>query len=111
MARVCLHPSAQCLHCAPQGPCHHVQALLPPKPEDAMSYLEMWAGFAVRHMVPDPFQHLFEATGLSYNPLDTCDAMLGYGIVHRMANVHDGVLDRHAIHTFLVTPATFERTL
>jgi hypothetical protein len=82
-----------------------------PKPEEAMSYLEMWAGFAVRCTVPDPFRCLFEATGSSYNPLDARDAMLGYGIVHRMADTHDGVLDRHAIHTFLVTLATFELTL
>jgi hypothetical protein len=84
---------------------------VPPKPEDATSYLEMWAGFAVRHTVPDPFQHLFEATRSLYNPLDTHDAMLGYGIVCRMADTHDGVLDRHAIHMFLVTLAAFERTL
>jgi hypothetical protein len=82
-----------------------------PKPEDATSYLEMWAGFAVGHMVPDPFQHLFKATGSSYKPLDAHDAMLGYGIVRRMADMHDGVLDRHAIHAFLVTLTTFKRTL
>jgi hypothetical protein len=84
---------------------------VPPKPEDATSYLEMWAGFAIGHMVPDPFQRLFEATGSSYNPLDAHDAMLSYGIVCRMANAHDGVLDRHTIHVFLVTLATFKRTL
>jgi hypothetical protein len=84
---------------------------MPPKPEDATSYLEMWAGFAVGHTVPDPFRHLFEATGSLYNPLDARDAMLGYGIVHRMADTHDGVLDQHTIHTFLATLAAFEHTL
>jgi hypothetical protein len=84
---------------------------VPPKPEDATSYLEMWAGFAVGRTVPDPFQRLFKATGSSYNPLDARDAMLGYGIVCRMADTHDGVLDRHAIHAFLVTLAAFEHTL
>jgi hypothetical protein len=71
----------------------------------------MWAGFAVGRMVPDPFRCLFEAIRSSYNPLDARDAMLGYGIVRRMADAHDGVLDRHAIHTFLVTLAAFECTL
>jgi hypothetical protein len=37
--------------------------------------------------------------------------MLGYGIMHRMANAHDGVLDQHAIHAFLVTLTAFEHTL
>jgi hypothetical protein len=79
-----------------------------PKPEDATSYLEMWAGFAIGHTVPDPFRRLFKATGLLYNPLDARDAMLSYGIVRRMADAHDGVLDRQAIHTLLVTLAAFE---
>jgi hypothetical protein len=82
-----------------------------PKPEDATSYLEMWAGFAIGRTVPDPFQCLFEATRSSYNPLDARDAMLSYGIVRRMADTHDGVLDQHAIHGFLVTLAAFECTL
>jgi hypothetical protein len=82
-----------------------------PKPEDTTSYLEMWAGFAIGHMVPNLFQHLFEATRSLYDPLDARDAMLSYGIMHRMANVHDGVLDWHAIHMFLVTLAAFEQTL
>jgi hypothetical protein len=84
---------------------------VPPKPEDATSYLEMWAGFAIGRTVPDPFQCLFEATRSSYNPLDARDAMLSYGIVRRMADTHDGVLDQHAIHGFLVTLAAFECTL
>jgi hypothetical protein len=84
---------------------------VPPKPEDATSYLEMWAGFAIRRTVPDPFRCLFEATRSSYNPLDARNAMLGYGIMHWMANAHDGVLDQHTIHTFLVTLTAFECTL
>jgi hypothetical protein len=48
---------------------------MPPNPEDAMSYVELWTGFANGHMVLDPFQHLFQAIGTAFQPAVPCLGM------------------------------------
>jgi hypothetical protein len=58
---------------------------MPPNPEDAMSYIELWTSFANGHMVPDPFQGLFQAIGTAFQPSYACSAMLRYGLVCQIA--------------------------
>ena len=43
------------------GPITVPGPITPPKPEDATSYLELWAGFANGRTVPDPFRRFFNA--------------------------------------------------
>jgi hypothetical protein len=83
----------------------------PPAPEDAMSYLELWAGLATGRTVPDPFRRLFDAIGTAYHHAHAREAMLGYGLVRRISNLHRGTLSRDAINAFLVTLAAFDRAL
>jgi hypothetical protein len=85
----------------------------PPNPEDAESYLNLQVGFAIGHMVPDPFWHLFDAIGQSYHPEDARDAMLSYGLIHHItaANAQVSRVDRHMLSTFLITLATFQRLI
>jgi hypothetical protein len=44
---------------------------VPPNPEDATSYVELWASFANGHVVPDGFRHLFQAIGMAFHPMPT----------------------------------------
>jgi hypothetical protein len=83
----------------------------PPNPEDATSYLELWAGFATGRTVPDPFRRLFQAIGSAYHPADARDAVLGYALVRRITTLHSGTFGRDAINAFLITLAAFDRTL
>jgi hypothetical protein len=83
----------------------------PPNAEDATSYTEHWAAFATGRTVPDSFTRLFQAIGTAFNPFHARDAVLGYGLVRRISLLHTGTLDRNAINAFLVTLATFDRTL
>jgi hypothetical protein len=80
----------------------------PPEPEDATSYMELWAGFATGHMVPNPFRHLFQAIGLAFLLLDARSTMLGYGLVWQITWANVGIFDQNAIGAFLVTLAAFE---
>jgi hypothetical protein len=84
---------------------------VPPNPEDATSYVELWAGFTNGHVVPDGFQCLFQAIGTAFHPSDTRSAMFGYSLVCQIARAHVGTFDRNAIAAFLVTLATFEQTV
>jgi hypothetical protein len=52
-----------------------------PKPEDATSYIELWAGFANGRTVPDPFRRFF-LTGVRFENSWMRTAVLGYGIAH-----------------------------
>jgi hypothetical protein len=80
----------------------------PLPPEDAMSYLNLWALFANGHLLPDPFCCLFQALGIMFHPTEAHNAMLRYGIVHQIAITHLHTLDWHAINMFLVTLPAFE---
>jgi hypothetical protein len=83
----------------------------PPNPEDATSYVELWAGFANGRVVPDGFRRLFQAIGTALDPSDARSAMLGYSLVRQIARTHVGTFDRNAIAAFMVTLAAFERTV
>jgi hypothetical protein len=92
------------------GPVTIPGPVTPPKPEDATSYIELWAGFANGRTVPDPF-HRFFLTGVRFKNGWMRTAMLSYGIACRIAVVQSHNLDRHAINAFLVTLAAFDRAL
>jgi len=84
----------------------------PPNPEDATSYLELWAGFALGRTVPDPIRRLFQAIGLAFHPSDARDAVLGYGLTRRIAVANTGTpVDRDTINAFLVTLAAYHRAV
>jgi hypothetical protein len=92
------------------GPVTIPGLVTPPKPEDATSYIELWAGFVKGRTVPNPF-HRFFLTGVHFENSWMCTAVLGYGIARRIAVVQSHNLDRHTINTFLVTLAAFNRAL
>jgi hypothetical protein len=92
------------------GPATVRGPVTPPKPEDATSYIELWAGFANGRTVPDPFRRFF-LTGVRFDNSWMRTAVLGYGIARRIAVVQSHNLDRHAINAFLVTLAAFDRAL
>ena len=83
----------------------------PPNPEDATSYLDLWAGFANGRTVPDPFRRLFQAIGIEFHPDDARTALMGYRLVRRITRTMAGTLNRDAINAFLVTLAAFQRTV
>ena len=84
---------------------------VPPKVEDATSYEQMWAGFARGCTVPDPFRRLFQAIGLAFTPYDAHITMCGYGLTRRITIQLANVFNQDAINTFLITLATFDRSL
>jgi hypothetical protein len=83
----------------------------PPKVEDATSYVEMWAGFAQGHTVPDPFRCLFQAIGLAYTPHEARIAMQGYSLARRITIQLADIFNRDAINAFLITLAAFDCSL
>ena len=82
-----------------------------PSVEDSTTYSDLWANFADGQTVPDPIRRLSHALGASFSKFEARDAVLGYGIVRYISAALHGVLDRDAIHAFLVTLAAFDRTL
>jgi hypothetical protein len=83
----------------------------PPNPKDAMSYVELWAGFANGCVVPDGFRCLFQAIGMAFHPSNARSAMFGYSLVRQIARAHVTTFDWNAIAVFLVTLTAFERTI
>ena len=82
-----------------------------PSIEESTTYSELWANFADGRTVPDPIRRLSRNLGASFSEFEARDAVLGYSLVRRiMAAVH-GILDRDAVHAFLVTLAAFDRAL
>ncbi len=82
-----------------------------PSVEESTTYSDLWANFADGRTVPDPIRRLSRALGASFSEFEARDAVLGYGLVRRINAALHGVLDRDAVHAFLVTLAAFDRTL
>ena len=82
-----------------------------PSVEDSTTYSDLWANFADGRTVPDPIRRLSRALGASFSEFEAHDAVLGYSIVRRIGAALHGILDRDAIHAFLVTLVVFDRTL
>jgi hypothetical protein len=82
-----------------------------PSVEESTTYSDLWANFADGQMVPNPIRRLLRALGASFSEFEACDAVLSYGIVRHIIVALHGVLNRDAIHAFLITLAAFDRTL
>ena len=80
----------------------------PLPPELATTYVKMWARFADGATLPDPLLRIFQSQRNMLDASIVRSAVLGYGLVRRIAIANEKVVHRHAIPTFLTVLATFQ---
>ena len=82
---------------------------VPFKAEDANSYLELWAAFAMGLTMPDAFTRLFKARGQDLDVTNMRRAGMGYILVRQIAVANEGVLSKNALRAFLIVLAAYQR--
>ena len=80
-----------------------------PPPEEATSYLELWAGFNSGRALPDALIRIFQARRYALDADAMRSAVFGYALSRRIANANQNILDKNALNAFLVILAAYQR--
>jgi hypothetical protein len=81
-----------------------------PPPEEATSYLELWAGFVTGRALPDALIRIFQARRYALVAGTVRIAVYGYGITRRILKANANTVDKNALHAFLVILAAYQRS-
>ena len=94
------------------GQVHHTAVIsmppVTPPPEEATSYLELWAGFVTGHALPNAPIRIFQARMYALVAGTVRIAVYRYGITQRILKANANTVDKNALHAFLVILATYQ---
>ena len=94
------------------GQVHHMAVVsmppVTPPPEEATSYLELWVGFVTGHALPDALIRIFQAWRYMLDAGTVRIAVYGYGITRHILKANANMVDKNALHTFLVILAAYQ---
>jgi hypothetical protein len=79
-----------------------------PPPEEATSCLELWVGFVTGHTLPDTLIRIFQAQRYMLDAGMVRIAVYGYGITRRILKANANMVDKNALHAFLVILAAYQ---
>ena len=80
-----------------------------PPPEEATSYLELWVGFVTGCALPDTLIRIFQARRYMLDAGMVRIAVYGYGITRCILKANTNMVDKNALHAFLVILAAYQR--
>ena len=94
------------------GQVHHTAVIsmppVTPPPEEATSYLKLWAGFVTRRALPDTLIRIFQARRYTLDAGTVRIAVYRYGITRHILKANANMVDKNALHAFLVILATYQ---
>ena len=95
------------------GQVHHTAVIsmppVTPPLEEATSYLKLWAGFITRRTLPDALIRIFQARRYALDAGTVRIAVYGYGITRRILKANANMVDKNALHAFLIILAAYQR--
>ena len=94
------------------GQVHHMAVIsmppVTPPPEEATSYLKLWAGFVTGRALPDALIRIFQAWRYALDAGTVRIAVYGYGITRCILKANANTVDKNALHAFLVILAAYQ---